>query len=534
MTTTATTPQAPPGPPPAAPGATAQPAVRNRILKQGLGYLFEPVGQTGQPLGVRIRADYLKERSDEFSAELTFESTLPGFPPHLHQTRINLSSTPTKEKLAKYLGVLIPETRVPWTKLVEQFCVAVVRREREGEPVMMVGRMPTQLRARDQIERLIAGSKPSIWYGPGGAAKGWMAVKACVCVAAGVEFAGLKVRQGRPLYLDWEDSPFTLDERVKAVAKGMGLAAPPEFAYRKCRRTITKDLNTIMRMIDECRADFIVIDSVGLAGGAAGEGTYENVALALFEAIRLFEPRTVLLIDHVSGAGLGDDAPLAGKAFGSVYKMYEARAAFEVRSQQEPDQPVTHTGFYHTKHNHTVKYGAMGFRVEFGPTPPDGGPPETVTITREDVRDNNTLSKALSVQEQIGAYLRRGVASVKDIAQGTGIPEGTVRVKLNAFSGRKFYKTQTGDWGLIDTIRQAPPDPFAGMNVGAPADPSQPASVRAPHLHPVPAPDEDDEEDGVGGDFEDAQPAQPVVREEGAGSVAWPPPAEEGDLESPF
>jgi hypothetical protein len=455
-----------------------------------MGYVYEPAGQDGRPLGVRIRADYIRESRDEFSAELVFESTLPGIPPHLHQTRLNLHSTQTKERLAGYLAKRTAAADLPWDKLIEQFAVAVIRQERDGEPVQMVGRMATAFRARDLIEKLLPGSKPSIWFGPGAAGKGWIATLACVCVAEGLPLAGLEVRKGVPFYMDWEDNPYTIDERIKAVAKGLGLPEPPQFAYRKCRRTLPKDLNTLMRMVDDAGADFIVVDSVGLAAGAAGESGYENVALGLFEAIRLFEPRTVLLIDHVTGAAAaGPDAKLAGKAFGSIYKMNEARAAYEVRSEQEDESGVIHQGWYHAKYNHTKRYAPLGLRLEFGPTAVSGGPPEWITVTREDVRDSPGLVQNLTVQEQIAAVLRGGALSTKDIATMTGLGEAVVRTKLNAHKGRRFYQTQAGEWGLMDTLREAPPE-------------------RPSHLRPVPdqVADEGDAFDDAGNPVEPDEP----------------------------
>jgi len=408
--------------------------------KEGLGYCYEPRGS-----GIRLRVDYLRERSDEFTGEITVESTLPGVPTHLHQARVNLSSTTARDRLAKHLGTLTPKEKLQWGRLVEQLCVAVLRRERQGEPLQRVGRLIGTLRTADRIERLLPHGKPTLWYGPAGAGKGWMATFAAVCVQTGTPLAALRVRQGNVLYLDWEDSAETLNERVQVVTAGLDLDAAPEIAYRKCRRTLHRDLHAIMRDVADVAADLVIIDSVGLAAGAAGDRGYEDVALTLFDCVRYLEPATVLLIDHVTGEASRENKVI-GKAFGSYYKMAEARCAWEVRAEREEGADTSSVGFYHTKFNHSMRYPAMGFRLEFGPSDP-GDPPLYVRLRREDLRAG-----------RIAGIVRRAPAYTKDIAELLDEGEPSIRTVLNRYVGRRFIKLQDGRWAPLDTAH----DPDGG------------------------------------------------------------------------
>ncbi len=328
------------------PGQALSPAPSTpQFRRDGLGYLYEHPS-----LNIRLQADYLKERSDEFTAEITVENLSAVLPPHLHQARMNLSSGPARNTLAKHLGELTPTLPAQqWGRIIEQFCVSIMRRERQGEPLIRVGRLHDVVRAGDQIEQLLPAGKPTLWYGRQGVAKGWMAVAAAVCTQAGLPLAGLRVRQGTALYLDWEDNEETLNERVQAIAAGLDLDETPEIAYRKCRRTLPRDLNTISRYVQELEASLVIVDSVGPAAGAVGErGSYEDVALGLFDALRHLEPATILLIDHVVGASLNKNE-LVGKSMGSIYKMAEARAAWEIRADDDTPAGEWQIGFFQTK-----------------------------------------------------------------------------------------------------------------------------------------------------------------------------------------
>lgn len=417
------------------------PKPKTVIQRRGLGFLWAL-----PHIGISLSVDYLRERSDELSGEITVESTLPGFPAHLHQARLNLSSGVSRSQLAKHLLTVTGKERINWPQLIEAFCVGVLRKAREGEPVVMVGRKPGKLHQHDLIERLLPFGKPTMWYGPQGSGKGWMATAACVCVAAGVPLAGLNVRQGVPLYLDWEDSEDTLNERVQVVAAGMGLTEAPEIAYRKCRKTIIRDLHAITEHAQAVGASLIVVDSVGLAAGAAGDrGSYEDVALGLFEALRLLEPITILLIDHVSGEAI-KGKEVVGKAFGSIYKMAEARCAWEIRAEQEAGEDWSTVGFYHTKHNHSVKYPAMGFRLSFAQSDP-GEMPAWMRIDQDTLSNTAQLSKNKTLAERIEMALEAGPRSVQELATDLGKGETEIRVTLNRGSGTRFNKLFDNRWG---------------------------------------------------------------------------------------
>ena len=100
--------------------------------RDGMGYLYEPVNGDGRALGIRLKADYLMRRAGDVTAELVVEATLPGVMPHLHQGRLNLDGTNSKRDLAKVLGE--QTDIVNWRLVLEEFCVGILRAERQGDP----------------------------------------------------------------------------------------------------------------------------------------------------------------------------------------------------------------------------------------------------------------------------------------------------------------------------------------------------------------------------------------------------------------
>lgn len=438
-------------PPPAPPAAGTPDAAApsNKVRKVGLGYVWERPDKR-----VTFRADFIRESRDEFTAEIAVESDLPGAAGLLHQARMNLSSTQGRTTAAKHLAGAGGYSDKEWLKLVESFAVAVLRLERLGEPVVHAGNLPSSGKTADLIARLLPRGKPSIWFGPQGVGKGWLSVAACVCATTGVDLAGWDVEVARPLYLDWEDSVETFNLRIQALACGLGVRAP-DIAYRKCRKSLLGDLHAILRAVAEEGATLVVVDSVGLAAGAGGDGRgYEQVALQFFEALRLMEPATVLCIDHVASDQL-KGGELAGKAIGSIYKMAEARAAWEIRAQQEAGAEETHLGFYHAKFNHTQKYPPMGFKLAFAPTDP-GDFPAWVKIERADIADNESLRRNLPLHDQLRRLLLRGPLTVAELEAELEEPANKLRVYLDR--GQKsgtYLKLPDGRWAVAASGRNA-------------------------------------------------------------------------------
>ena len=122
-------------------------------------------------------------------------------------------------------------------------------------------------------------------------------------VEHGVSHNGLTADYGRALYLDYETSRETVEERVEAIKAGMGDLLDPawKLRYQRETRPLVDLITDLEKYVDREDIDLVIVDSVGLAlGGQFNDG---EVVLRMFEAVRQLDA-TVLLIDH---QGKGED-----------------------------------------------------------------------------------------------------------------------------------------------------------------------------------------------------------------------------------
>jgi hypothetical protein len=432
------------------PDEAAEPAKPFR--KEGLGYVFEPTDETGVTRGIRLRADYVKRRGDDFVVELVVESMLPGTNGLIHQAKHNLGSMTSNRDLAKYLSETV--TVIPnmaWRTLLLEFGASVLAAERKGQPFLKVGKLPGgTVKQRYLIAPLLALNKFNMLYGPGGAGKGNIAVWTAVAVQAGLgEACGMRVQQANVLYLDWEDDELTLNGRVQAMARGLDID-PPEIHYRACRSDLRSQTEQIARYVATERIGFVIVDSFEMACGVTAEGeTYQHRALALLDALRTCGEFTTLLIDHVSEEGRQQTKGIV-KPYGSVFKLNEVRWAWMLQKEQAAGSRQLHAGLYHAKYNNAAPLAPIGLQIDFSDE-------DAVRITREDLRDSEELSKRMSVLDQVMEVLKRGPRPEKELVTLTKAQANTVSQSLSR--GKRaglVAQLPTGEWVRVDARQPEP------------------------------------------------------------------------------
>jgi hypothetical protein len=177
-----------------------------------------------------------------------------------------------------------------------------------------------------------------------------------------------------------------------------------------------------------------------LARGTARDGSDANEsALRLFAALRAIGG-TSLLVDHVAGAELDKSAAI-GKAYGSVYKMNLARAAYELRRESEGSQERTELVLRQAKINDQGKLPAIALAVVYEPGRIRF---ETTSATAPEL-----IPMASTQPERIFALLRGGSMFAPAIAEQLGMTQETVRALLHRHRGKRFMKLQDNSWGLV-------------------------------------------------------------------------------------
>ncbi len=414
----------------------AEPSRDTQMRRRGLGYEWA----LPSPHAVSLRVDYLRQRGTEFSGE--FE-VLAGTR-LLHSAVHNLSSTQSRDALIRALTHR--RSSVEWERYVEGFCAAVIRAEREGEPLRYMGQNPITP-ARYVIDQLVQEGKPNLLFGPGGGGKGYLAVLTCVLVQVGRALSDdLTVQKATPIYFDWEDDAETFNDRVRRVCNGLGVA-PVRIAYKRMKGTAADRLNEMARAVSDAGATYAVLDSVSAAAGTVGRGdTWDTLAHRLFDGLDLIpsgvpdKALTWLLIGHVTGdkAAAGE---IAGKMFGSIQNMNRARCAWELRSDQEDGGDTVQATLYHAKWNHTGRRRPIGLSMTF-----EG---EAVRFARVQAAARaQRPTVADTIEHQMAAL---GPQSIRALSLALRKSESHIRAELNRYKEDRFTQAPDGRWDLAQS-----------------------------------------------------------------------------------
>ena len=414
----------------------AFPTPESPFRQIGLSYSYEPAH-----LQVIFRADYLKRHGEELHGVLTVETTRPGMKPHLHEASHNFSSMASRGTVAKYLSMFASD--IDWRREMETFCVSVMRHHRLGDPMVLVGQCPDTLSEPDLLTTLLPHKRITWLFGEEGAGKGTLAVAWMVGIASGQGFMHFPARQGRVAYLDWEDDADSMDHRIKAVCRGLDIAAP-EVLYRRCRGPLSASLHGCAQQFETYGVDAYVVDSAILASGVGSEhGDAADSAHGLVDALNILN-RTVLVIDHVA-KNEALNGRLPARPYGSVMKRAWARQAWEIRKDQEPGRREFTIGLYHNKFNHGSLQPPLGIKVMWSEDS------QAVTFAKTDVRESPILMQGGTLASQIENILTHDPGlTIAEVAAtlGVGVKDDSVRRTLERHEGKKFLRVSDG-WACL-------------------------------------------------------------------------------------
>ena len=379
---------------------------------------------------IRVRVDRLRNERENLTGEIAVKTTNPGIAPHLHQARFNLTSTTARKTLAKALGERLD---LAWDDMIEQACVMVLAKHREGEPVIRVGKLPPREGLKYRVDPILLNNQPTIIYGPGGTGKSYFALYLAVLIGGSWTHNHLATEPGKVLYLDYETDQYEVDERIKAIVAGMGVESDPEIYYRFCAGSLPHEVEDIQAFITENQIDVVVVDPLG--GAVGGEQNDSEPILDYFRALR-----TLRSINGMSVTSLSiDHTNKEGKLFGSEYKTHRARSVFEAKKQQDTGADHLDLGLYHRKVNNGKLLPPRGYQLAFSEA--------SVTFTEKDVRDVPELARVLPVKDQLHDLLKHGKMSVQDLSETLSIREETIRVTLNR--NTTLFTKVGSDWGLV-------------------------------------------------------------------------------------
>lgn len=365
---------------------------------------------------VRVCIDRLADNHQSTSGEVTIRyrpSDSRDFQ-HLHQARLNLTSTPGRHQLAKHLSERVGE--IDWGAILEQSCVKVLEKHREGEPLKKVGKNPIPSRAdRYLLHPFLLANQPNLFYGTQGVAKSTLAAKCAL------------ETEGNTLWLDYEWSEGEVNTLVKRLKDGMGLDPDLELDYRFCAQPLADDIQAIQRMVLETNAQLVIIDSVGKALG--GDPVEAAPVLRYFTALRSLKV-TTLSIDHVAKEATGP--------FGSAYKLISARNAWEViRGSSDTDHLAV--GLHHRKINSGPLLKPLGFKFTYQA--------DAITVQRADPRAIPEILATMPLVDQMEAALIREPMKPAELAEELGKKPSHISKELSLHKER-FMAIGGGKWAV--------------------------------------------------------------------------------------
>jgi hypothetical protein len=238
-----------------------------RVEAEGVYSLSEP------ECGLEFRADYLRRdhRSGEISGELSVSCSE-------HAARVdnllsvasfNFSSAQARASRAKLVkergGRELAKLNV--AECLEAFCQFIAKSERTGDPAVVLRDVPSR-RPEDANHDVLGLKFPSkhlsIGFGAPGSLKSFLALYVARTLAA---------RGVRTLYVDWE-----LDAEDHRYRLGCFDGHIPEgVLYRRCRKPLVQEIDSLRRIGKSERIDYYILDSVGY--GTAGDPAAADAAL---------------------------------------------------------------------------------------------------------------------------------------------------------------------------------------------------------------------------------------------------------------
>jgi len=406
------------------------------IERVGLGF------RASFALGIDVKVDRLRESRGELSGELSVRWTRPALPTqdgHIYRGRFNLSSLTARASAARFLSDKTRGAGVPWSDLLERFCVAVLDSHRAGDAFQLVGQRDPRPEPARLLHPILPMDAATLLYAKAGTGKSTLAAAIALSVQTGCEvIPGWRPLSAPVLVLDWEASADEWNDRIAALSAGIDILAPA-IHYRRMEGSLVERVEEIAAFVTDHGVGLVVVDSVGMASGTSRDGSDANEsALRLFSALRAIGT-TSLLVDHIAGAEL-DRSGAINKAYGSIYKVNLSRAAYELRRESEGTQERTELVLRQAKVNDQGKLPPITLAIAYEPGRIRF---ETTRATAPDL-----IPLATTSAERIATLLATGAMAAPAIAEHLGLSQETVRALLSRHRGKRFIKLQDGTWGI--------------------------------------------------------------------------------------
>lgn len=285
-----------------------------------------------------IEVSKVKERSESVYAEVAIYR-------HGGRSRVlnlNLGApTSVKTWATKVVGEKWPDYPLVWADVIANVLDSVIDAHRFPTPLINLG---AYQRNADNSGHLIAPLFPykdiTILYGRPGGSKSRIALAALLAYVEGLALPGTTLcKPRRPgVLFDFEWTEDKHAERLEGLCHWLRIDPPTDLYYRRIRKPLVDQIDSMKREVDQLGAGFVVIDSLGLA--ARGNMLSDEVANEVMGAILELEV-TTCVVGQVTKTGKNGSSQAS--PFGSIFWEYNARQTWHVKTTRPSEDSETVT-----------------------------------------------------------------------------------------------------------------------------------------------------------------------------------------------
>lgn len=303
--------------------------VAKRIQAQQKPGELEPLGSGWRCIvgDAIIEVSKVKERSESVYAEVAIYRQGG----RSRVLNLNLGApTSVKTWAEKVVAARWRDFPLDWPGVIFDVLDRVIDAHRNPTPMINLGKY---VRSGENSGHLIAPLFPyrdiTILYGRPGGSKSRIALGLLIAYCAGTALPGTTLckKPAPGILFDFEWTEDKHSERAEGICHGLNIEPPEQLYYRRIRRPLVDEIDSMKRQVDELGARFVVIDSLGLA--ARGNMLSDEIANQVMGAI-LELGVTTCVVGQVTKVGKNGHSQAS--PFGSIFWEYNARQTWHVKT----------------------------------------------------------------------------------------------------------------------------------------------------------------------------------------------------------
>ncbi len=402
---------------------------------------------------------FVDERA-ETTAEITYFEIVDGTARHiLGPKKIALTSSGVADRLAKQASRMSFATNVELdgrikdlTVMTEQVQTLALREHRKAPPVLDLADVEVDDGPVPHIlHPLLPERAPTVLVANGGGGKSFLMLSIAIALASGLSLPGLTRPDNRPLkvtYLDWESNEYDHARRLKQLARGFGLDAPPSIGYRRVEEIVTR-ASWLRAELARENPDVVIGDSIAYMMG--GDIKEAGPTTAMFREINAWG-RTTLLAHHENRDGGFYGTIFIRNSCRSMWLMESVQLGQDLRLSLKHDK--VNNGALHPR--------PLGLRLQFDDAT------RTARWHGHDIHTDPSLISRMPTAAQLDVILHatlNGIMEVDALAEKTGLSERTIKDTAKERPGQFTIANTQGGRGIkaVIALRNGKVEPGKGF-----------------------------------------------------------------------